>query len=674
VRAESLEDEEMADRIVFAARTLAPGDNEAAWYERVDWMRAIVQWSAETPDGSRLLLVARNLEARPEAAEHVRSVLRGLLDGGDALRFLADAGVPRRRSLADEAMARIIRTVVPRVGESRDLVDVLEFVVGDRKGLERLVSAPEPALAAFVAAMGGTDAKCWSVARRQLAEATYLHAIRCADIGLADDVRRPLGRVSVYDSPFTRLTVAATRLLNAVAAPGQGPEDVAEAASARDAVEAAAIEARTDRERISAHLETAGVDGDLVLRLDIFTKSLDRIEAALPVLAPRAGENASVAVARLLRAVAHDLAVDAQLSRLFRDRSRLLARRIAERSGDAGSHYITADGPEWRNMVRMGLGGGVVIGFAVWVKSSIYALHLAPLTSTILVCIDYAAAFLLIHAAHWTLATKQPPMTAAAFAGALMVYSRERVMQPLVELIARISRSQVAGLVGNVVATAAIAALLDVGWWLSTGRHILDVHAAEVAIASHAPFGSGTIFYAIVTGFAVWLSSMVAGWTANAAHYARLEESLAPKGPLHRRVRGGWMTAWLVRNVGAVAGNVSLAVFLVGIPFLGKSLGIPLDVRHVTMSTGHVVLGIMGADAPAMRDVAWACVGVGVIGVLNILTGFAFSLAVALRVRGEDLRAQWGMVFEILRSPVGNPLRFFVPVDSGPPAKPPASH
>ena len=61
-------------------------------------------------------------------------------------------------------------------------------------------------------------------------------------------------------------------------------------------------------------------------------------------------------------------------------------------------------------------GGGVITAATVYIKFFIAGAHLSRFTEGLFASINYAVSFLGIHFAHFTLATKQPAMTAPALA------------------------------------------------------------------------------------------------------------------------------------------------------------------------------------------------------------------------------------------------------------------
>jgi len=78
------------------------------------------------------------------------------------------------------------------------------------------------------------------------------------------------------------------------------------------------------------------------------------------------------------------------------------------------------------------------------------------------------------------------------------------------------------------------------------------------------------------------------------------------------------------------------------VPEIGNMLGLPLDVRHVTLSTGLLSLSVAGlGDSWHHQGFVWyAMAGIGVMFVLNLGVSFGLSLltaARALEVPGRDL-------------------------------------
>ena len=87
--------------------------------------------------------------------------------------------------------------------------------------------------------------------------------------------------------------------------------------------------------------------------------------------------------------------------------------------------------------------------------------------------------------------------------------------------------------------------------------------------------------------------------------------------------------------------------------------GVPLDSRHITISTGMLAFAACSLGAGAVT--VSACIGVALIGLLNFGVSFVLALAVALRAREVTRRERVGLAISVARSFVRRPLRFFFP-------------
>ena len=265
----------------------------------------------------------------------------------------------------------------------------------------------------------------------------------------------------------------------------------------------------------------------------------------------------------------------------------------------------------------------------------------------------------------FTLATKQPSMTAAALAGAIKSGSEH---DGIVNTIARVTRSQIAAAMGNVGLVIPACIGLDRLWRSSFGHSFLDADHAKHVIESLHPTLSGTIPYAALTGVLLWLSSLAAGWLENWAVYRRLPQAIAEN--RIGRVIGYRTTRWasrvFSRNIAGIGGNSVLGIMLAMTPNLGKFTGAPLDVRHVTLSTGSLTLAVcsLGDGSASSPEVHAAMIGIGIIGTLNFGVSFALALIVAARAREVSfwqlVKLAWSLLIGFLRSP----FRFFLPTES----------
>jgi site-specific recombinase len=122
---------------------------------------------------------------------------------------------------------------------------------------------------------------------------------------------------------------------------------------------------------------------------------------------------------------------------------------------------------------------------------------------------------------------------------------------------------------------------------------------------------------------------------------------------------------WFENNWAGVVSNGWFGVFLGSTASIGVFLGLNLDIRHITFASGNFALGLYGSkfiiDIPTL---IWSIVGIGVIGFMNFIVSFSFSLGLAFRSRNipiSEIKLLNKAIWAIFKS---NPISFFIPVKS----------
>jgi len=399
-----------------------------------------------------------------------------------------------------------------------------------------------------------------------------------------------------------------------------------------------------------------------VFEVDQLRARCDRIEAVLnTLLAPQPARE-------LLHLIA-DLARQAELRRgirsLFASHYSLLARKVAERSAATGEHYITRDRAEYGAMLRAAAGGGAVIVVTTFVKFLVVALGFAAFWAGLLAGINYAASFVIIHLMHWTVATKQPAMTAPAMADRLGDLSDDSRVEAFVDEVTHLIRSQAAGIFGNLMLAGPLVLLVQLAARAAFGEPLVGTESAQHVLHSLTLLGP-TALYAAFTGVLLFASSLIAGWAENWFVWHRLDSAIAwnPRSiALLGAARARRWGAWWRANVCGLAANISLGLMLGLVPAVASFFALPLEVRHVTLSTGQLAaaLGALGTDV--LRDSAfWWCVAaVAVTGVLNLTVSFVLAFKVALRSRGIRL-ADRSRLYRAIRARLWHaPMSFILP-------------
>ena len=606
---------------------------------------------AGDPRTARLGTLVAVLEEEPALREALAGSLREVLSLASVVRLLCSTGLPRGTGLLAELGDRLYASLMPAPPDQRDLARALRRTFRRRVDVEWLDTLDGPLAERLVRVLLDEGARTALEAERKRALAHL--AARVAALGLSEDI---LLRDGWDDGAF--LALAAAVAANA----GEGP--------AGPAAGEAVARCREACGRVREHIEHHGVSTDLVFRLECIDQGLDRIATLLRFEGPMAGGERAGESTRLLAALLRDATRQSSVLGLLRTSSRQLARKVVERAGTTGGHYATSTRREWLGMLAAAGGGGALTGGTTVLKFLIGWMTLPLFFQGLFHSANYAASFLLMAALGMTLATKQPSATAAWLAGALRGAGGARDFGPVVAMVARVTRSQLAAILGNIGLAIPVAALFHF-WWLGReGAPFLDTATADYVIHSLQPFDGPTIPFAVITGVFLWMSSLAAGWLENWVIYRRLPEALAADRFLRAVVgmRGAAAAGEAVRRLaGIFGGNVSLGLLLGMSPVFARFFGLPLDVRHVTLSTAALTLALLslGPDPFANPQAISAVTGIAVIGFLNFAVSFACALLVAMRAREVGARDGVRLLGAVLRDLGKRPGRYFLPPRGG---------
>ena len=466
-----------------------------------------------------------------------------------------------------------------------------------------------------------------------------------------------MDRALLTDNPLRQLNVAARTA--ALGGWSTAPADLLQQAQYLRAVLDACGSAAAS---VTAHLEAAGVSVDIVFQQDQMHQRIQRIEALLAcVIAPAALPELQRLTGHLLQVAQAQTRLRALLARHYA----LLARQVAERNAETGEHYITTDRASYHEMLGAAAGGGAVIAGTTFVKFAIAALGMTVFWSGFWSGVNYAASFVLVMLLHWTVATKQPAMTAPAMAATLQGPFDDAHVEAFVDRVAQLIRSQAAGIIGNLMVCGPLVLLVQWAAEAASGRTLVGADSAHHVLHSLTLLGP-TALYAAFTGVLLFASSLIAGWAENWFVFHRLDSAIAWNPRLVALLgaqRARFWSGWWRRNVSGLAANVSLGLLLGLVPAIAAVLALPLEVRHVTLSTGQLAAAAaaLGPGVLALPDFWWCLAGIAVTGVLNLTVSFWLAFKVALRSRGLQVRERARLRQAIRRRLQRNPLSFVLP-------------
>jgi len=621
----------------------------------------------------RLRHLVNQLSQHPEMRERILGLLTASLRRTDLATLFADFGFADRPTLGGELLSRLQARWLPTTPDTTDGATLFALWLRpeDAAWLQALDDETLARLAALLPAVDVQEALLDAVTTL----GSHLHSI-----GHGAGLRRRMDPAMQRDNPFRGLprdiddlrraledgrerepSQAANGLIDAlqVASPPADavrevirPTDTLQAVNrATDTLQAvnrlrARLQAcRAAADSVTAHLETHGVSVAIVHAQELVRRRCERIELLLDVLL---GTARAQEWRRLIVALLETLQERRGIRPLLTQHYALLARQVADRHAETGEHYITRDRAEYRTMLWRAAGGGVVIAGATLLKFAIAAIGLDAFWTGVWSGVNYSLSFLLVMLLHWTVATKQPAMTAPALAASLPrsgSAASEAEVETFVDRVAQIIRSQAAGIIGNVGTCVPVVLALVLGLqWLA--QAVLDLPPpglarAPVVMQGISLLGPAAIFAAF-TGVILFASSLMAGWVENWFVLHRLDSALAlnPRSvSILGRARARRWGDWWRRNVSGVAASVSLGMMLGLVPALLGFVGVPLDVRHVTLASGQLAAAAatIGPEVLATPLLWWCAAGIVVIGLLNVGVSFWLAFRVALRSRGVRL-------------------------------------
>jgi len=643
---------------------LNAADPQAALAERNLWLVRLLEWLRHAPreEGHtgtprpivRLKHLLNVLERHPEHAYNFAGVIAGVWNDVDAVSLFAEVGFAPRMALWHEFLARLRRRVLPATADTRDLAALFELLFGDEADEAWIDAIDDELLARLSLLFAAAPDGGWRVEMRA-AVTVLISSVHAA--GLSGPLRVRMDELLLQDKPFHQLPTAWEAVERALQ---EREDDVL--APAMQYLHALLDRCRAAALTVPEHLEAHGVSVDLMFSVEQLTARLDRIEALLACLVSDEPQRELLRLVAGLVRVVHERR---SLRMLFARHYSLLARKVAERSAETGEHYITRNRAEYRDMLKRAAGGGAVIAGTTFAKFFIAILGFTAFWGGFWAGVNYALSFVLIHLLHWTVATKQPAMTAPAMAHKLQHIEREDGVKDFVDEVAHLVRSQVAGVIGNLALAAPIVLGVQLLCRAIFGATPVGEKDAHYVLHSLSLFGPSLAFAAF-TGTLLFASSLIAGWVENWFVFHRLDSAIAWNPRIIAtlgQARAQRWSHWWRDNISGLAANTSLGLMLGLVPALLAFMGLGIEVRHVTLATGQLAAAVGALGFGVMATWAfWSCVlCIAGIGVLNVGVSFFCAFKVALRSRGIKLSERRRVYAAIRRRLRREPWTFLVP-------------
>ena len=631
----------------------------------LEWLRhAPVPGEPQTPTPVlRLKHLLNVLERNPVHGADVAALLRRFWQDVDIASLFADFGFSPRTNFAGELLQRLNLKLLPQTPATTDLGELFGLLFpdeGDARWLEALDDTTLARLLAL-AAPPRTENGALTDWQAPLLDAIMFLCTAVGAAGFSSSLRQRMSPELLADEPFRQLARVAEAVCDQAREQRPGTDN---SELLRDAQYLRALldTCRQCADSVHEHLEEHGVSINVVFEVDQLRERTHRVEQLLTcVLSTDSARDVTLLLADLVRTADERRSVKALFARHYS----LLARKVAERSAETGEHYITRDRAEYAHMLRTAAGGGLVIAGTTLIKFALAGLAVSAFWAGFLAGVNYAGSFVLVHVLHWTVATKQPAMTAPALADKLADVSDDAAVEGFVDEVAHLIRSQAAGIIGNLAAVIPVVLAMQWLWRVALGAPLVDTQAAQHVLESITLLGP-TALFAAFTGVLLFASSLIAGWVENWFVWHRLDSAIAWNPRIVARLGAAraqrWAAYWR-KNISGYASNISLGFLLGLVPAVAAFFGLPIKVRHVTLSTGQLAaaVGALGWGVFQQSAFWWCLASIPVIGALNLGVSFFLAFKVALRSRGIRLADRSRIYRAIRRRLNQSPASFVVP-------------
>ena len=397
-------------------------------------------------------------------------------------------------------------------------------------------------------------------------------------------------------------------------------------------------------------------------------QQLKRIQDIIPILVVDTEEdiltNSKNLVSNTLKYNSHRNNV----RELIDDSTRLISHLITSHTAETGTHYIATSSKEYLKMFWKASGGGIIVGFLCIFKMMMSYSHGSEFSHAVLYSLNYAFGFIIIYLLGFTLATKQPAMTAATMAKVLSdESSSEKNYKEFANLVAKLSRTQFIAFVGNVLWSfpVALAIIYGMDWFLEKN---FAVAKADKLLKDLNPIESKAILHACIAGFFLFISGIISGNISNSSIFNQVPERIS-QSPFLNQVIGAKnskkLSDFYTKHWAGIISNFWFGIFLGVIAPLGVFLGLDLDIRHITFSAGNFALALYGKgfDIDTYTFVI-SLVTIFLIGAFNFIVSFGLSMLLAFRSRKVNFGELTIIYKTILKYFIKNPLRFFIPLKS----------
>lgn len=607
------------------------------------------------------------LKNNEEITKNLRYYFINIFSGKSFNKAITDANILSENAFFPELKKRISYKFLPPVEEENSVSHIIAKVIYNPKSaIQYIENISTEEGNEFFQLLGFENIINIFNVRKELLFSINILSRRATGMVLDSEITRMVPEYKDFDNPF----IALQKELDILTEKIKDDKDII--INSKD----------TDYKQIKIYLEQClnfinkafknasnfGISSKINQSLLKIRQQLYRIKETLPLLIKDNEEdtlaNSKKLVTNILKYKSHRNNV----RELVDDSTRLISHLITSHTAETGAHYIATSTKEYLKMFWKASGGGVIVGFLCIFKMIFGSIEGSEFMHAFLYSLNYALGFIIIYLLHFTLATKQPAMTATTMARVLSDEgNNSKNYREFANLVAKLFRTQFIAFVGNVLWAFPVALAIIYGADLLLEKNLATTKADKL-LKDLDPFESKAILHACIAGIFLFISGVISGNISNNSVFHQTPKRIA-QSPYINNIFGqkfaSKLSNFYAKNWAGIISNFWFGIFLGVIAPIGVFLGLDLDIRHITFSAGNFALGLYGKGFEVSHYEFWiSLITVFLIGFFNFIVSFGLSMFLAFRSREVNFGEVGKIYREIFKFFLKNPLRFFIPLKS----------
>ena len=607
------------------------------------------------------------LRTNPDVTENFGYYINHLFEGKPFNLSLTEANILSENAFFPEFKKRLLNKILPEVEHENTvwfLVDAISVRTG--KDLEYFQSIPEEQLTEFFQLLRIDDVIIRPKVKNELLFSMNILAWRVIGNAMDVEVVNMAPEYRKFDNPFLALQNELDRLNENFA---ENPNFILNSKDVHFKQIKVYLEQCLDFVTLAfKNSAKYGISSKINQSLLKIRQQLNRMSDIHQVMVIDGEDDVVRKSKQLFFNILNYKSHKNNLLDLISDSTRLMSHLITNHTAETGTHYITNSRRDYMTMFLKASGGGIIVGCLVVLKLFYGSLPGSDFSHAILYAFNYAMGFIMIYLMSFTLATKQPAMTAATMAKVLSEGENTRKNYvDFAHLVSKVFRSQFIAFMGNVILAFPVALAIIYGLDVLFQQNFAAEKASSI-LQDHDPFQSKAIFHASIAGFFLFISGIISGNIGNSSVFFHIPKRIA-KNPFLNYFLGKKsaqnISDYYAKNAAGIISNFWFGVFLGITGPVGLFLGLDLDIRHITFAAGNIALGFYGKGFEVdTYTVVISVITVFLIGFFNFAVSFGLSMILAFRSRKVNFGEVTEIYKEIFRYFMKNPLRFFLPIRS----------